>query len=99
VISRQVVILAGIRCLADPTQATNVLVNDVGNINICDFGLSQLKLDLKRKSKEDPVGKGTMRWLSPERMKGGPLTWKCDVYSFGMVMYEVRPYCQALLTP
>jgi len=31
-----------------------------------------------------------MRWLSPERMKGGQLTWKCDVYSFGMVIYEVR---------
>ena len=72
-------------------QATNVLVNDVGNINICDFGLSQLKLDMKRKSKDsgDFAGKGTMRWLSPERMQGGQLTWKCDVYSFGMVIYEV----------
>lgn len=72
-------------------QATNVLVNDAGNINICDFGLSQLKLDMKRKSKDkrDVSEKGTMRWLSPERMKGGPLTWKCDVYSFGMVIYEV----------
>jgi len=72
-------------------QATNVLVNDVGNINICDFGLSQLKLDMKRKSKDsgDIAGRGTMRWLSPERMQGGQLTWKCDVYSFGMVIYEV----------
>jgi len=72
-------------------QAANVLVNDVGNINICDFGLSHLKNDMKRKSKDsnDASGKGTMRWLSPERMKGGQLTWKCDVYSFGMVIYEV----------
>ena len=68
-----------------------MLVNDVGNINICDFGLSQLKLDMKRKSKDsgDIAGRGTMRWLSPERMQGGQLTWKCDVYSFGMVIYEV----------
>jgi serine/threonine protein kinase len=77
-------------------QATNVLVNDMGNINICDFGLSQLKLDMKRRSKEkiDPSGKGTMRWLSPERMKGGPLTWKCDVYSFAMVIFEVSMSCR-----
>jgi len=77
-----------------------VLVNDVGNINICDFGLSQLKLDMKRKSKDsgDVAGKGTMRWLSPERMQGGQLTWKCDVYSFGMVIYEVRSIYISMLT-
>jgi serine/threonine protein kinase len=81
-------------------QATNVLVNDVGNINICDFGLSQLKLDMKRKSKDsgDIVGRGTMRWLSPERMQGGQLTWKCDVYSFGMVIYEVSSISIVILT-
>jgi serine/threonine protein kinase len=81
-------------------QATNVLVNDVGNINICDFGLSQLKLDMKRKSKDsgDIADRGTMRWLSPERMQGGQLTWKCDVYSFGMVIYEVSPISILTLT-
>lgn len=70
-----------------------MLFDDVGNIRICDFGLSQLKIDITRKSEaaavQAPV-QGTMRWQSPERMAGGPLTWRCDVYSFAMTVYEVR---------
>ena len=66
-------------------------MNDAGDINICDFGLSQLKTDMKRKSvgPATEAELGTLRWQSPERLKGGRLTWKCDVYSFAMVMYEV----------
>lgn len=58
---------------------------------LCDFGLSHLKLDIVTRSKHD--GKhslgGTMRWQSPERLAGSRLTYACDIYAFGMTLFEV----------
>jgi serine/threonine protein kinase len=30
-----------------------------------------------------------VRWSAPELFKGKPFTKKCDVYSFGIVIWEV----------
>ncbi|OCF54632.1 TKL/TKL-CCIN protein kinase [Kwoniella mangroviensis CBS 10435] len=74
-------------------KASNVLVNDDGHAIICDFGLSQLKMDYTTKSHEfadQPSSvAGTMRWQSPERLAGGLLTRENDVYSWSMAVYEV----------
>lgn len=74
-------------------QAANVLVSDIGEALICDFGLSQLKFDLNRRSGDDQEAKrsasGTMRWQSPERLLGKPLTPACDVYAFGITVCEL----------
>lgn len=76
------------------SQAANVLISDTGSAVICDFGLSHLKLDLVTKSHHDQAVShalgGTMRWQSPERLGGAELTYKTDVYAFGMTIYEVR---------
>ncbi|WRT70785.1 uncharacterized protein IL334_007784 [Kwoniella shivajii] len=74
-------------------KASNVLVNDEGHAVICDFGLSQLKMDFTTKSQEmvnkpTPLA-GTMRWQSPERLSGGILTRENDVYSWSMAVYEI----------
>ncbi|EIW70092.1 hypothetical protein TREMEDRAFT_29882, partial [Tremella mesenterica DSM 1558] len=75
-------------------KASNVLIGDDGQALLCDFGLSRLKMDMSTKSQRDstkpalPVA-GTMRWQSPERLAGGQVTWQCDVYSFGMAIYEI----------
>nr|XP_019007852.1 TKL/TKL-CCIN protein kinase [Kwoniella pini CBS 10737]OCF46633.1 TKL/TKL-CCIN protein kinase [Kwoniella pini CBS 10737] len=74
-------------------KATNVLVTDEGHAVICDFGLSQLKMDYSTKSLEmldqlTPLA-GTLRWQSPERLAGGILTRENDVYSWSMAVYEV----------
>ncbi|WWC65266.1 uncharacterized protein I303_107883 [Kwoniella dejecticola CBS 10117] len=74
-------------------KATNVLVNDEGHAIICDFGLSQLKMNYSTKSLEmadqpTPLV-GTLRWQSPERLAGGVLTRENDVYSWSMAVYEL----------
>ncbi|WVW80744.1 hypothetical protein I302_102730 [Kwoniella bestiolae CBS 10118] len=74
-------------------KASNVLVNDDGHAIVCDFGLSQLKMDYTTKSHDfadqpTPLA-GTMRWQSPERLAGGILTRENDVYSWSMAVYEV----------
>lgn len=74
-----------------------MLVTDVGQAIICDFGLSQLKLDISIRSRNEPAAQhaiaGTMCWQSPERLAGGRLTWQCDVYAFAIAVYEVNSHC------
>ncbi|WVF67899.1 hypothetical protein IAT40_002660 [Kwoniella sp. CBS 6097] len=74
-------------------KATNVLVDDDAHAIICDFGLSQLKMDFTSKSQElfdePPATAGTLRWQSPERIAGGLLTKENDVYAWAMSVYEV----------
>ena len=39
----------------------------------------------------DVVIAGSRNWMAPERLKGGSLRKPCDVYAFGMVIFEVMP--------
>ncbi|KZW03161.1 kinase-like protein [Exidia glandulosa HHB12029] len=77
-------------------KATNVLVDDGGKACISDFGLSEVRQESEtisqalKKGKTDGPVTGTMRWMSPERLRGGSLDPKVDVYAFGMTCYEVR---------
>lgn len=80
-----------------------MLVSDIGEALICDFGLSQLKHDLNTRSQDDPEAHrsrgGTMRWQSPERLLGKALTNACDVYSFAVTVYELYSLEGGAATP
>lgn len=34
-------------------------------------------------------GGGTFHWMAPELMSGGKCTEKADIFSFGIVLYEI----------
>jgi serine/threonine protein kinase len=52
---------------------------------ICDFGLSHKNQgDLNTGDT-----KGTFRWMAPEVIKEELITFKCDVYSYGIVLWEL----------
>jgi serine/threonine protein kinase len=53
-------------------------------VKLLDFGLSW-----RAESIPDPALAGTPPYLAPERLKGGPPTPLCDVYSLGVMMYEL----------
>jgi len=68
-------------------KPTNLLVDENWTVKICDFGLSAWQL---QKTLQDPgVAPGTPLWMSPEVLKGRPLSEKADVYSFGIVLWEM----------
>ncbi|EGR28558.1 protein kinase domain protein [Ichthyophthirius multifiliis] len=54
------------------------------NIKIADFGLS-------RTQSQDPMTSvlGTFHWMAPEVFEKKQYTTKADVYSYGIVLYEI----------
>ncbi|WVF67901.1 hypothetical protein IAT40_002663 [Kwoniella sp. CBS 6097] len=74
-------------------KGQNILIDDDGHALLCDFGLSQIKVDITSKSSmpplEDNGGGGTLRFQPPERLRSAPLTKECDVYSFAMTVFQL----------
>jgi serine/threonine protein kinase len=66
------------------------LIDDAEKAVLCDFGITRLKDDVLSTS----MGSrgfiaGTRSYMPPERLKGGSLRKPCDIYAFGMLIYEV----------
>jgi serine/threonine protein kinase len=70
---------------------TNVLIDGGGKALLCDFGLSRITVDTASRTKSSHVDVivGSLQWMAPELLKGGSLKKPCDIYAFGMTLYEV----------
>jgi len=62
----------------------NLLVAQDWTIKICDFGLSRPKLQTETMSRT-----GTVQWVAPEILRELPYNEKCDVFSYGVVLWEL----------
>jgi eukaryotic-like serine/threonine-protein kinase len=64
----------------------NILARPDGYIKIVDFGLAR---KLSAETIGTPPALGTLRYLSPEQARGECLTPASDIFSFGLVLYEL----------
>ncbi|KAI6214460.1 hypothetical protein M3Y94_00271000 [Aphelenchoides besseyi] len=71
--------------------ARNCLLTSDDQVKISDFGLSVAQTEIK----ETKLSKVPVRWLAIETLKAGIFSTKSDVWSFGVMMWEVYSYCKA----
>ncbi|XP_075073796.1 uncharacterized protein LOC107794051 isoform X2 [Nicotiana tabacum] len=67
-------------------KSANCLVNKRWTVKICDFGLSRIMTDAFLR---DSASAGTPEWMAPELIRNEPFTEKCDIFSFGVIMWEL----------
>ncbi|XP_066519934.1 ephrin type-A receptor 2a isoform X2 [Hoplias malabaricus] len=96
-------IAAGMKYLSDMNYvhrdlaARNILVNSNLECKVSDFGLSRVLEDYPEGTYTTSGGKIPIRWTAPEAIAYRKFTSGSDVWSFGIVMWEVmafgeRPY-------
>jgi Protein tyrosine and serine/threonine kinase len=66
-------------------KSANAVLFEHYRVKLCDFGLAEFKSSLAATTTGGTRGAGTPGWMSPE----GVRSFKSDVYSFSMVMYEI----------
>ena len=67
----------------------NVMVTDAGQVKVMDFGIARAVSDSSSTVAETTQILGTAAYFSPEQAKGEPVDARADVYSAGVVLYEL----------
>jgi serine/threonine protein kinase len=68
--------------------ARNILLTKSGEPKISDFGMSRLLKEASQKG-QTKNNIGPIRWMAPESLRDLTYSTKSDVWSFGILMYEV----------
>jgi TonB family protein len=65
----------------------NILISYEGDIKLCDFGIA--KAASKVSQTESGALKGKIQYMSPEQAWGKPIDRRSDLFSLGVVLYEL----------
>ncbi|MBN2031325.1 serine/threonine-protein kinase [bacterium] len=68
-------------------KSENIMINTKNQIKVMDFGLAKLKGALKLTKTSSTVG--TLAYSSPEQIQGQEVDARSDIFSFGVVLYEM----------
>jgi len=65
----------------------NILITDSGHVKVADFGIARAAETTTSSDHEDILG--TAYYISPEQAMGEPVSPASDLYSLGVVLYEM----------
>lgn len=68
-------------------KSENVMVTTDGRVKVMDFGLAKLRGSLLLTKTSSTVG--TIAYMAPEMIQGGEADARSDIFSFGIVLYEM----------
>jgi serine/threonine-protein kinase len=67
----------------------NILLDEDSNAYLADFGIAKDLSPLKEGVTQPDAVVGSLDYLSPEQARGEPVTPRTDIYSLGVVLYEM----------
>ncbi len=73
-------------------KPANVIIDSNGRAKITDFGIAGIEADIKN----EEIRVGTPAYMSPEQITGKEVTTKSDIYSLGLLVYEIFTGKQAM---
>ncbi|MDR1733405.1 MAG: Stk1 family PASTA domain-containing Ser/Thr kinase [Oscillospiraceae bacterium] len=65
----------------------NIMLLHSGNIKVTDFGIARFARSETRTMSENAIG--SVHYISPEQARGDVVDEKADIYSLGVVLYEM----------
>ncbi len=68
-------------------KSDNIMINSKNQVKVMDFGMAKLKGSLKLTKTSSTVG--TLAYMAPEQIQGGEVDARSDIFSFGIVLYEM----------
>ena len=68
-------------------KSENIIITPEGRVKVMDFGLAKIAGSMTKT--KPPTTMGTIAYMSPEQKRGDPLDFRTDIWSFGVVLYEM----------
>lgn len=93
IISMSLQILRGIRAAHEKEivhrdiKPQNILIDSEGNLKVSDFGIARVASSNTMKNTKDAIG--SVHYASPEQSRGSVVDKRSDIYSFGILLYEL----------
>lgn len=66
----------------------NIMLNQQGDVKLLDFGLATFVTSYRDHASPE-IAIGTPSYMSPEQIRGGPVDVRSDLFSLGVILYEL----------
>lgn len=70
-------------------KPANALVDEAGNVFLTDFGIAKLLASASPRLTQTDAIMGTPAYISPEQAQAGQVDQRSDIYSLGIILYEM----------